>query len=403
MSFLARFSKIAALATAALVAACGGGGGGGGGSTGGGPIVDAGILKVAMTDAPACGYEKVNVTVQKVRVHQSSTAAAGDPGWSEVVLVPPQRVDLLTLMNGVVVELGQVTLPVGKYRQLSVVLAANDATSPLANSVTPLAQTERALGAPASLQGGLTIPVDIDIVKDQITDVVVDFDACNSVLRLGATGNYDLSPRLSVVRRLSATGQRITGWVSTTLDPSTTRISAQSAGAVVRATSPDSTGRFVLYPLPAGTYDVVISGLGRVPAVITGVPASDTASTDLNTAATAINPPASTTHTAQGTVNTGATPVDARVTIVKKYTGGPNVVIAGAPVDANTGNLAYTLSTGAAVRAPFVANNGALNFSADPAAPTGLYTIVVTSGGVSKSADVDVTTGDPGPASFTFP
>jgi hypothetical protein len=403
MTLLATFTRIAALATVALVAACGGGGGSSGSSGGGGTIVDAGFLKLALTDAPACGYEQIDVTVQKVRVHQSSSAAAGDPGWSEVVLTPAQRIDLLSLTNGIVFELGQVALPVGKYRQMSVVLASNDATSPLANAVTPVAQTERALATPAGLQGGLTIPVDLDVVKDLTTDVVIDFDACNSVLRLGATGNYNLSPRLSVVRRVSATGQRITGYVATTLDPATTRVSAQSAGTIVRATNPDATGRFVLYPLPAGTYDVVISGLGRVPAVVTGVPASDNASTDLNTAANAIDPPSSTTHTASGTVNTGTTPVDARVTIVKRYTSGPDVVIAGAPADANTGGLAYTLSTGAAVRAPFVASNGALTFSADPAAPTGLYSIVVTSGGVAKFANVDVTSGDPAPTSFTFP
>jgi hypothetical protein len=210
------------------------------------------------------------------------------------------------------------------------------------------------------------------------------------------------------VQRLSATGQRITGYVSTsTFDATTTRISAQSNGAIVRATNPDpTTGRFVLYPLPAGTYDVVVSGLGIVPVVITGVPASDTASTDLNSsAATAIDAAVSATHTATGTINTGTTPVDARVAVIKKYTGGPNVVIAGpdAPTDANTGNFAYTLSTAAAVRAPFVANNGALNFTADPAAPTGRYTIAVTSGATTKTADVDVTGGDPAPAAFTFP
>jgi len=402
MALLARLMNIAALATAALLVGCGGGGGGGGG---GGVITDAGTLKLALTDAAACGYASINVTVQKVRVHQSATAADADPGWSEVILSPAQRIDLLALTNGTVLELGTVTLPVGTYQQLSLVLAANDATTPLANAVTPIGLTERALGMPANLQAGLKIPVSITITKDQITDYVVDFDACNSVLRLGLTGNYDLSPKLSVVRRVSATGQRITGFVSTTsFDPATTRISAQTGGAIVRATNPDSTGRFVLYPLAAGTYDVVISGLGRVPAVITGVPASDSASTDLNSsAATAIDAPVSATHTATGTVTTGTTPVDARVTVLKNYTGGPSVVIAGAPADATTGGLAYTLPTSAAVRAPFVANNGALTFTNDPAAPTGQYTIAVAAGGTSKSAVVDVTGADSAPVTFTFP
>jgi hypothetical protein len=401
MPFVARVLKIAALATAALLGACGGGGGGGGG-TGGPPLTDAGFLKLAMTDAPACGYSRIDVTVQKVRVHPSSTAADGDTGWAEVVLASPLRIDLLSLTNGLVLELGQVMLPVGKYRQMSLVLASNGATTPLANAVTPVGLAEAALAIPASLQGGLKIPIDIDIVKNQITDYVIDFDACNSVLRLGAPGSYQLSPQYSVIRRVSTTGQLVAGYVATTLDLSTTRISLQSSGTIVRSTAPDATGRFVLYPVPAGTYDLVVSALGRVPAVITGVPASDTASTSINTIAAPIDPPPSATQTVTGTVSTTTTPVDARVAIVKPYAGGPNVVIAGAPANGTTGALAYTVSSQAPVRAAFSAGTPPA-FSTDNTAPTGRYTVAVTAGGTTKTADVDATGGDPAPVTFTFP
>jgi hypothetical protein len=120
MSLAARFMKIAAVCTAALLSACGGGGGGGGG--GGPPVTDAGTLKVALTDGPACGYSQINLTVQKVRVNQSATAADGDAGWSEVVLNPAQKINLLSLTNGAVAELGSVLLPVGNYKQISLVL-----------------------------------------------------------------------------------------------------------------------------------------------------------------------------------------------------------------------------------------------------------------------------------------
>lgn len=390
--------KTASLALAALLVACGGGGGGSGGGV---VITDAGILKLALTDAPACGYDRINVTVQKVRVHPSSTAADADAGWSEVTLSPAQRIDLLSLTNGTVLELGQVTLPVGKYRQMSLVLAANDAANPLANSVTPVARAETALGTPASLQAGLKVPVDIDIVKDQVSDFVLDFDACDSVLRLGQSGNYDLSPRYSIVRRVSTTGMRVTGFVATTLDPATTRISLQLNGVTVRSTPPDANRHFVLYPVPAGTYDLVVSALGRVTAVVTGVPVADAAATDLNPSTAPIDPAVSITHTATGTVSTGTTPVDATVKVIKKYTGGPNVVVAGAPVDASTGALAYTLSNGAPVRATYGASIP-LAFGSDGAA-AGRYTIAVTSGATTKSADIDVTNGDPAPVSFAFP
>lgn len=402
MNLAARLFKFASLGLAALLISCGGGGGGG--SSGGGTVTltDAGTLKVALTAMPACGYSNVNLTIQKVRVNASGTAADTDPGWAEIALSPAQRVDMLSLINGNVLELGQVVLPVGTYRQMSLVLAANDATTPLADSVVPIGRSETALAMPASLQSGLKVAVAIDVSKDQTSDYLLVVDTCNSVLRVGQTGNYDLSPRYSVLRRASTTGMRVTGYVATGLDPTTTRISLQSAGVPVSSTAPDANGHFVLYPVPSGTYDFVVSALGRVPAVVTGVPVADTTSTDLNPSTVPIDPPSSVTHTATGTVSTGTTPVDATIRVTKKYAGGPNVVIAGAPADASNGALAYTLSNGAAVRAPYAAN-GALVFSADTTVPTGLYTITATSGGVVKSADVDATNSDPAPVSFTFP
>ena len=82
---------------------------GGGGSS----ISDNGTLRLALTDAPACGYDHVYVTVQKVRVHKSASAGDNDAGWSEVVLNPAQRIDLLSLTNGVLADLGQTPLPAG--------------------------------------------------------------------------------------------------------------------------------------------------------------------------------------------------------------------------------------------------------------------------------------------------
>lgn len=54
----------AALSAAAIaLAACGGGGE----STS--PTQAQGTLRIALTDAPSCGFDQVNVTVDRVRVH----------------------------------------------------------------------------------------------------------------------------------------------------------------------------------------------------------------------------------------------------------------------------------------------------------------------------------------------
>ncbi len=114
----------AGIGAAALLSACGGGGGDGG----------TGTLQLSMTDAPACGYDHVYVTVQKVRVHQSSTAGDSEAGWSEVVLNPAKRIDLLTLTNGVLADLGQTPLPAGKYTQMRLVLGSDNSVMPTGSS-----------------------------------------------------------------------------------------------------------------------------------------------------------------------------------------------------------------------------------------------------------------------------
>jgi len=120
------------LAVSALLSACGGSGS------------DTGTLRLALTDAPACGFDTVFVTIEKVRVHKSGSANEGDDGWSEVALTPAKRVDLLSLTNGALAELGQTLLPAGKYTQMRFVLAANGAANPLANAVKPTGGVETA-------------------------------------------------------------------------------------------------------------------------------------------------------------------------------------------------------------------------------------------------------------------
>src|SRR5687768_18462434 len=99
-----KLSAAAAMVAATLLAAgCGGGGIGGTGQ-------QSGTMRASITDAPSC-YEAVNVTVQKVRVHQSAGAGDGDAGWSEIVLSPAKRIELVPLTNGVLEALGQTSLP----------------------------------------------------------------------------------------------------------------------------------------------------------------------------------------------------------------------------------------------------------------------------------------------------
>jgi len=384
-------SKLATLLAAGLLAACGGGDGGGIGGTG--------TMHVSLTDAPSCGYDQVNVTIDRVRVNQSSTAADADGGWSEVVLSPARRVDLLTLQNGVLEDLGQTQLPAGKYTQLRLVLAPNDAANPLANSVVPTGGSETALTTPSGQQSGLKMNVDIDVAADKIADVVIDFDACKSVVKRGNSGQYNLQPVLTVTPVLSDAGMRVVGYVDPALGLATanTLVSVQAAGVPVKATAPDATGKFVLYPVPVGTYDLVVTANGRVNAVMTGVPVITTAFTTVNSAAIPITPPVATTRTVTGTV----TPATATVRALQPLTGGPTIEAAFGSVDALTGAFTFTLPIEAPVKTAYVANPATLTFAADATA-AGKYKLEAASAGVFKTQDINVSAAVP-PVTFTFP
>lgn len=372
------------------LSACGGGSGNG-------------TMRVSLTDAPACGFDTVFVTVDKVRVHRSASAEPGDSGWSEIVVSPARRIDLLSLTNGVLEQLGQTQLPAGSYTQMRLVLAENGASAPFANAVTPIGGSEVALDTPSGQQTGLKMNLDVEVEPDKIADVVIDFDACKSVVRRGNTGRFNLKPVLAATTVLSDAGMRIVGFVAPAMAGTQTAVSAQAAGVPVRSTPPDGTGRFVLYPVPAGSYDLVVTSSGRVNAVMTGVPVTTTAFTFVNSETVRIDPPASSTQrTASGSVTaTGGVVVDAFVHALQTISG-TTVEVASQPVDAVTGGYAFTLPIEAPVKTAYAANPTSLSFIADPAA-AGRYRLEARAAGrTTLATSIDLASANV-TAPFVFP
>lgn len=375
-----------------LLAACGGGGDGA-------SVAGNGTLRVALTDAPACGFDQVNVTIEKVRVHQSGSAAESDAGWSEIVLNPARRVDLLSLTNGVLSELGQTALPAGKYTQLRLVLAENGGTAPLANSVVPSGGVETALTTPSAQQSGLKLKTNIDVASNQLADIVIDFDACKSVVSAGNSGRYLLKPVISVIPRFIS---GVTGFVGSAVASGAT-LSLQQAGVTVRSTVPDASGKFLLQPVAPGTYSLVLTAPARTTLVVNGITVAADTVTALNLAATALNPPASPTATLSGTVTMAATPVDATVRALQALSGGPTVEVAARPVDSASGGFSLQLPTAAPLVSSFTAVGATLAFTPDVSA-AGSYSLQATSGSSVKSAGpFTLTAGGSGTATFVFP
>jgi hypothetical protein len=384
---------IATLASALSLFGCGGDGGIGG--TGATPAT--GTLNMSITDAPSCGYDAVNVTIDRIRVNQNASATDTDGGWSDIVLSPAKRIDLLTLTNGLLENLGQTTLPIGNYTQLRLVLAANNATHPLANSVVPTGGSETALTTPSAQQSGIKLNVDIDVPADQVVSYALDFDACKSIVQRGAPGQYNLKPVIRVIPVTAAPGLRIEGYVAPSIALTSTNVSAQLNGVVVKATPPDANGKFTLSPVPAGTYDLVVSSAGHVNAVMTGVPVAATAPTQVNTSSIPITPPAASQRTVNGTV----APATATVRVLQGLTGGASFEAAWAPVDATTGSFTFNVPIGAPVKVGYLPAATSLMFVAD-APVSSQFTVQAASGGATKTQAIDVSNAVPA-MTFTFP
>src|SRR3569832_2219382 len=371
---------------AAAVVACGGGGGSGT------VAPTQATMRVSLTDAPGCGMVHVWVTVEKIRVHTSSTAQDGDAGWSELALSPARRIDLLGLTNGVLEELGSMPLPAGHYSQVRLVLSADAASAnPPVNAVQPTGGQVVALTTPSGQQSGVKLAANVDVAAGQLVDLVLDFDACSSVVHAGNSGRYLLKPVVSVVPR-TVTG--ITGSVTSTLTMSSTTISAQQDGAVVRSTMPDATGKFAIPYLAPGTYTLVITSDAHATGVVTSVPAGSTTTV---VSPTAIELAPSTMANVTGTVTastlSGGTTVttvitDATIRATQALTGGPDIEVARTPVAATLGTYSLSLPMAAPAKAAYTGS--ALTFSPD-ASVAGKFTIESQAPGrstMTKPADV---------------
>jgi len=375
-----------ALLGAAVLVACGGGGDAEPGTS----ANTSGTLAVSLTDAPACGFDAVNVTVTKVRVHRSDSALDTEPGWTDITLDPARKIDLLKLSNGVLDTLGQVSLEAGRYTQLRLVLDANASGS--ANTVVPLdGKAELPLASPSAVQGGIKLVGAFDVSAGQKTELVLDFDACKSVLTRGK-GSYALKPVVKVVP-VAANG--ISGFVSTAMLDRGVQVSAQQNGSIVSAATPNpATGEFFLSRLAPGSYDVVITADNSAASVVAAVPVASTASTTvLSTLMAPILLVPGNTGSIGGVVTSmpaGAEP--AFVAAKQRFAAGPTVTLKYAGADLANG--AYTIA-GLPVSAPQFARYSAtlpLAFSASSAVHAGSYRVEATAAGHAAKAveDVDI-------------
>ncbi len=344
-----------------------------------------GSIRFALTDAPACGLDQVQVTVDRIRVHRNADAADTAAGWSELRLQPARRIDLLSLANGALVELGSLSLAASRYANFRLVLAANG-SGPPANSVV-VGGIETALTLPADAStSGIRVATQVSVDESRVSDLLLDFDACRSVQASGA--GYLLQPVVTAVPRH---GVVISGHVEPQMAGAL--VSAQKNGLPQRSTVADGSGLFVLSFLdPAQSpFDVVITASGRATAVVAAVPITSTVGAELSRPEAPIAPPAVTFNTVSGILGPTVARATASIRAVQAIGSTTQAEVAFARVDATSGSFAIGLPA-AQPRLATYSTRLPLVFNAT--GTTGRYTMTASSTGFETQLQlVDVAAG----------
>jgi|GEM_PF-291146 len=391
-----------------FLAACGSGSGNGGATASDSTSnPNKGTLAVSLTDASGCDFDGVFVTIQKLRVHVNPSAAPEDAGWFEIPLPNgPQQINLLTLQNGLTKELGLADLPPAHYSQVRLILVPNDSdTPPFKNYVTVSGQASP-LSIPPGFSDGIKLNHDFEIKTGEKEELILDFDACQSIVK-AKDGSYYLRPNVLIIRKTEA--GKISGAVDQ--DKSGAIVKAEINGYVYKQTRIKSDGTFVLYPLPNsdmiknlypkdtdGTYDVVIASDVTATVLTTGVPVTAKGETVLSTTPHPIPLPVSAVGILTGHID--PTSADARV---RQKINGKLYQVNRQSVDLADGSFLFSLSADAPWYGAYTATLP-ISYQKDASFDSPKYTVDTPSDdGLYKvsSKEVTISTSTPTAVEFT--
>jgi len=184
-------------------------------------------LSVHLTDAPFPVSEVQSADLYVVRIDaklaesSESEAAAGvtgdetnrnpERGWVTVAR-PERRIDLLALRGGSTTNLGQSTIPTGRYRGFRLILDTDRSSITLKDGTVLDGNRTPGIKWPSAGRTGIKVMLaqPIDLVEDG-TAMVIDFDLAQSFVLRGSTIT-ELGLNFKPVLR--ATARDITGSVS---------------------------------------------------------------------------------------------------------------------------------------------------------------------------------------------
>ncbi len=211
------------------------------------PSVNAGRLRVKLTDATDVTIKELYLQIQEISVYATDTANA-EGEWIKLEYNGGEY-DLLKLLNGRQVQLSEQYFPAGKSIQSIRLVFGHD------SRIETITDKTHALHFPPEIVEGAVIDLiePITIRPNIISGIVIDVNAALSVRE--SNGNYFLHPVVRVFPE--AYGSSLRGYIS----PPPREINAVSFVAIIRdpdtlLTYPDADGMFLFPGLPKGSWEV---------------------------------------------------------------------------------------------------------------------------------------------------
>lgn len=263
-------------------------GGGGSGSAG------TGTLALSLADNSTEEYRAVYITIKNVEVHLGGNENSPN-SWQMIDLpidpgtgLPKERmtVNLLELVNGVREDLGITVLETGHYTQMRLIIDSepDDTINILSQNhsyanyliVQSNPPNVYELKIPSGFQTGVKIVGGFDINTNQTTELILDFDACRSVVQAGNSGNWLLKPTIQIahLEDFSTINGIVTDGSDAGIEGALVSAQIFNGGdtatkdddelIIQAATITDLNGEYKLFVTP-GTYNLVVYAEAKVP------------------------------------------------------------------------------------------------------------------------------------------
>jgi hypothetical protein len=238
-----------------------------------------GTLSLSLKDAPVQDtFQAVYVTISTVEVQKENSTE-----WTTVAS-PNATYNLLNLVNGVMESLGVEELSSGHYTQIRLFLGTSpDNTKnilsndhPFPNYVIDGNGDALELKVPSGYQSGIKLVSGFDIETGLTRDLVLDFDACRSIVTAGNSGNILLKPTIKVIGTVNnpivmgviseAGGITAIEGVSVTAQIyNPAAIDPEDKVTISAGTITDASGTYKLIPDAAGSYNILAYRDGYFP------------------------------------------------------------------------------------------------------------------------------------------